>query len=77
MQTKMYNTQELFLAIKWTALTTFGLLFGNIDFNLASITIQGILGALQPMSWMFTIGAGFMAMRHWYYATKKINDKNK
>ena len=71
----MYNTEELFLAIKWSALVLFGFLFGNIDLQLANITLQGLLSALQPLSWMFTIGAGFMAMRHWYYATKKNNDK--
>lgn len=68
MQTKMYNTEEFLLATKWTAFAGFGFLFGNI-------TMQGIIATLQPLSWMFTIMAGFMAARHWYYATKKLNNK--
>lgn len=75
MKTAMYNTEELTLALKWTFLTTISMLFGNI--TPANITFAGLIATLQPLSWLFSIGAAFMAMRHWYYATKKVNDKNK
>lgn len=64
----MYNTDELVAAMKWTAITGITFVFGNI-------TIQGLIASLQPLSWLFSIIAAFMAIRHWYYATKKIKDK--
>lgn len=67
MQLKMYDT-ELFAAIKYTAITSIAAIFGMIN-------LQGVIAALQPFSYLVTICAGFMAIRHWYYATKKINDK--
>lgn len=57
---------ETVLAVKYTIISLGSLVFGLINWS-------GFISALQPLSYMVTIFAGFMAIRHWYYATKKIN----
>lgn len=70
----MYNP-DLFAALKYTAITFGSVLLGVLPKFLDEITIAGFVAALQPFSYLVTIVAGFMAIRHWYIATKKLKDK--
>lgn len=71
----MYNP-EILPAIKCTLITFAGMLLGVLPKASGNVTWEGFIATLQPFSYLVTIIAGFMAIRHWYYATKNINDKN-
>lgn len=55
---------ELIQAKIYTCITIIGVLIGGINWT-------GILEALPHIAHTVTIGAGLMAIRNWYYVTKK------
>lgn len=46
-----------------------------LSIGVGFINWTGLLAALPSISHTVAIGAGLMAIRHWYFATKKINRK--
>lgn len=76
MEIKMY-TPEFFAAVKYTAISIGAVILGILPKFFYEITWDGFIAALQPFSYFVTTIAGFMAIRHWYLATKKLNDKNR
>lgn len=53
-------------------------LYSSISFlstGIGFINWTGLLAALPSISHAVAIGAGLMAIRHWYFATKKVSRK--